>query len=103
MFWIPAVIGGLASLIGGIQQSQRASEALGLQREQLELARQLQDYILKRQALVDPIFQDLLSQALFRANTAPFFAGQRHSRVSPIFGALRGGRVPLPPPKLIGS
>ncbi len=103
MWWLPLIIGGIGSLIGGIQQSQRAQEALDIQRQQLEMAKRLQDYLFKRQALVDPIFVGLLKKAVYRANTAPFFAGQYHSGVAPIFGALRGSGMELPPPKLIGD
>ncbi|MDR7534695.1 MAG: hypothetical protein QN162_15345, partial [Armatimonadota bacterium] len=56
-----------------------------------------------RQAQLDPIFLALLSQGLYRANRAPFFAGQYHRGVAPIFGALRGGRAALPVPRLIGE
>jgi len=100
---ILGAISGIGSLFGGISSANAASQAAGSQAAQVELMKKAQKYQFARQAQIDPIFLGLLSQALTRTHGAPRMAGAYGPGVNPLMAALKGYRVQLPAPELIGG
>jgi len=100
---ILGAISGIGSLFGGISGANAASAAAGQLGEQTGLMKRAQKYQFARQAQIDPIFLGLLSQALTRTHGVPRMAGAYGPGVNPLMSALRGYRVQLPKPELIGG
>lgn len=94
---------GIGSLLGGIGKSGEQGQANAMSREQLEMMKRVQDYLFKRQARVDPIFEGMLSQGLLRSASVPRMAGAYGKRVVPLYATGRGYRARLPEPRLIGD
>lgn len=96
------LIGGLFGAGRANSQDQAAAAQGRAMEQQVELMKERQKYGMNRQALLDPLFKELLQRTLVRSRMAPMFGGMQR----PAFAAIEtpADRLPsLPPPQLIGS
>ena len=89
---LPWIIGALVGS-GGAQASSRAGGASAAMSRILGISE-------GRQKQFDALLKGLLEQGLYRTQSVPYFGGVRGGRA---FGALRGGRRPLPTPGFLGE
>lgn len=96
------ILAAIPSILGMFSGNQQQSRSSAAQDELMGKQGRALDYQMARQALVDPLFKEMLQRALIRTRNAPSFGGLR----APAFGALRRpvNQLPaLPTPQLIGS